>query len=142
MRENCTSGSVRGGGSNAPTYSAVGFADRGAAADMLQGMGCALFDCLIRHMGPVDALVFDHAHQHVDFGVQGIGCLEQAEQVLCVRCRDMANYIDGEKRVAVGVDTADRRHGVEKIQGTFPSLDFVPPTGTQETLCLFPSKAL
>lgn len=28
MRENCTSGSVRGGGSNAPTYSALGLSKR------------------------------------------------------------------------------------------------------------------
>ena len=70
--------------------------------DMLQAHGACAAVLSVSSSdtsGPVDAFVVDHAHQHVDLGVQGIGRFEQPEEILRIGCREMADHVEGEKVV-------------------------------------------
>jgi hypothetical protein len=45
----------------------------------------------------------------------------------------MANHIDGEQAVAIGVDAADRRHGLQEIQGDVSFAEQSWSSGTPES---------
>lgn len=74
--------------------------------------------------------------------MKGIGCFEQAKQIFRIRRRNVADDVDGKKRVAVGVEAAYRRHGFEVLHWQILAVAIISSSGTPETLYLFPAKAL
>ncbi|BAB48799.1 mll1420 [Mesorhizobium japonicum MAFF 303099] len=120
----------------------VRHADRRAAAYMLECMGGAQLEGLVGNVGPVDTVVIDDAHGHVDSLMERIGRLQQTEHVFRIGRRDMTDNVDGEQVVAIGVDATDRRHGLQEIHGLCLLWRNALVFWNTGNPYLFPSKAL
>src|SRR5690606_19689213 len=82
----------------------VRLAHGSAATNVSDGVCPTLVQRIGSYGRPVDAFVIDEAQQYVDPGVQRVCGFEQTEQVLRIRCADMADDVDRQQICAVGFD--------------------------------------